>query len=127
MCDPVNTLWTNGYHSAKGCNDRIPQKIAEEELSSSLLFIKPDILSIIIEVEFNNKRKVRVDFTFKGQKYRLMVTDPEVEKKYLIKKDGIYHIDKHDIYLCISLSRIYEGYAYKLVGAVINFIDKPDR
>jgi len=120
--DDVDSLWINGYHSHNGFNDRIPEKIVTERINSSLLFINPDVLSINVRKEYQDKRKVRANFKYKEKKYILMVTDPVIENIYLKKEDGKYKINKDDVYLCISLGGLFEGYAYKLVAGIINYI-----
>ena len=52
-----------------------------------------------------------------GVRYRLAVTDPIVESKYLAGNDGTY--DVGNAILCISLGEPYKGYAYKLIAGVI--------
>ena len=42
LCDPVDSLWLNGYHSRNGLNDRMPEEIVREKIRASLLFIRPD-------------------------------------------------------------------------------------
>jgi hypothetical protein len=76
---------------------------------------------ISIEVEGaafgNGKRKVRGHFTFDRVKYTLAVTDPVVERKYLAGPDGEFTVGPAT--LCISLGEPWNGYAYKLIAAVI--------
>jgi len=118
LCDPVDLLWINGYHSSNGYNDRVPQVKAERILSSSLLFVKPDILSILVKDEFN-KRKVRAKFSFKEKAYLLAVTDPVIENKYQRRNVGTYHFGEPIPYLCVSIGEPYDNYCYKLVATII--------
>ena len=123
LCDDVDSLWINGYSTKKGKNDKIPQVITKNNLFSSLLFIKPDSLSIIVgykNQDYNELKRVWADFNFKGINYRLTITDPEIEEKFLTKNNKIYYINKNDLYLCISLSGPFHGFDYKLVAAVFN-------
>jgi hypothetical protein len=119
LCDPVDSLWPNGYHSVGGHNDRIPHRLTESEISSSLLFIKPERLAIVVREEYNTK-KIRAEFTFNRNAYRFTVTDPAVERKYLSRKAGLYRVDKPEVYLCLSIGEPFHGYCYKLVAAVFN-------
>lgn len=120
LCDTPTTLWINGYSSFSGCNDRIPLDRVENEVSSSLYFIEPASLSIIVESEYNDKRKVRTEFIFNEVLYRLAITDPDIEIKYLNRNDGTYRVNKPQVYLCVSLGEPYNGYCYKLVAGIIN-------
>jgi hypothetical protein len=68
--------------------------------------------------EFNNaKRKLRACFSLNREFYRLMITDPIVERRYLAGEDGVYKIGQ--AILCISLGEIFEGNAYKLVATIL--------
>lgn len=118
LCDRVNRLWVNGYNSASGANDRIPLDIAKRKVKSSLLLIKPDRLTISVVQE--RRRKVRARFFFHGAEYRLAVTDPYIEERFLAKENGTYPIRSRNVYLCISLGEPYKGFTYKLVAAIIN-------
>ncbi len=118
LCDPVETLWINGSHSTHGLNDRIPVKIAERELTSSLLLIKPQQFSLTVAQEF--KTKVRANFFVNDTEYALSVTDPVVERAYRSREYGEYPIVRRNIYLCISLTEPFDGFTYKLVAAIIN-------
>lgn len=68
--DHVETLWTNGYHSYNGENDRIPEDRVTA-LGGSLLLVKPENLVITVGVEgggaFRSKRKVRARFALGRQ------------------------------------------------------------
>jgi len=119
LCDKVDSLWINGCSSRCGLNDRISKSIVEEKINSSLLFVQPEKLSIHVKNEYS-KIKVRAHFTFNEKKYWLIVTDPLIKKKYLEKGNGEYNIYKHDVYLCVSLGGIFEGFSYKLVAGIIN-------
>ena len=117
--DDPGYLWINGHHSYTGQNDRMPLKEAEERLSSSLLLIKPESLNIIVDKGARLLKKIRAGFEFKGTGYVLSITDPLIEETYLKKDFGIYPVDGHDNYLCVSIGEPYEGYCYKLVAGII--------
>lgn len=118
LCDTPDTLWINGHHSFSGYHDRIPVDIAQTLVSSSLFLIKPDSLSIRVADELN-KRRVRADFTYRRERYRLMVTDPIAEDRFLEEENGVYKIDARDVCLCISLGEPFNDFCYKLVAGVI--------
>ncbi|RKZ74928.1 MAG: hypothetical protein DRR19_29710 [Candidatus Parabeggiatoa sp. nov. 1] len=118
LCDSVSSLWINGYHSSNGFNDRIPLEIVKSQINTSLLLIKPNNVYILVEREFR-KVKIRAEFSFNHQQYRLAITDPKVEYTYRIKSEGEYPI-QNNVYFCISLGEPFNGYCYKLVAAIIN-------
>ena len=119
LCDQVDSLWINGYHSRNGLNDRIPEETVKERVRSSLLFIKPDKASITVEEGPNLLKRVRSRFRFAGEEYWLSVTDPVIENRYFGEETGQYPINKKDIYFTVSIGEPYEGYCYKLVAGII--------
>ena len=119
LCDPVDSLWINGYQSNNGLNDRMPEETVKERIRSSLLFIRPGEVSIIVEEGPNLLKRVRSRFTFAGSEYWLSVTDPVIENRYFHKDVGQYPINKTNLYFTISIGEPYEGYCYKLVAAVV--------
>jgi len=119
LCDQVDSLWINGYHSRNGLNDRIPEETVKERVRSSLLFIKPDKASITVEEGPNLLKRVRSRFRFAGEEYWLSVTDPVIENGYFGEETGQYPINKKDIYFTVSIGEPYEGYCYKLVAGII--------
>ncbi|MCP4107774.1 MAG: AAA family ATPase [Desulfobacteraceae bacterium] len=118
LCDNADVLWINGYNSRNGLNDRIPREMAENDLSSSLLLIRPDNVFISVRQESYDKR-IRAGFDFKNIKYCLSVTDPVFESKYLKKEPGEYPLATGDLYFCVSIGEPFEGYCYKLVAGII--------
>ena len=62
------------------------------------------------------RRRVRAQFDLCGFSYRIPVTDPAVEAYLLPRDDDECPVD--DALLCISLSEIFQGYAYKLAAAL---------
>ena len=123
LCDPVDCLWINGYHTQNGLNDRMPRETVEEQLKSSLLFIKPDNVVITVEEGANLLKKVRSRFSFAGEEYLLQITDPLIESRFFLKDIGDYPIDEKNIYLTISISEPYKGFCYKLVAGVLNLFE----
>jgi hypothetical protein len=118
LCDFVESLWINGYHSSHGKNDKIPLELVISSIDTSLLFIKPNSLAISVSTEYGVNKKVRANFTYNNQQYKFSVTDLAVELHYETQRDGEYPI-ADDVYLCISLGEPFEGYCYKLVSGVI--------
>nr|WP_199931254.1 hypothetical protein [Streptomyces sp. CB02923] len=115
-----NTLWTNGNSTYHGCNNRVTADQADA-LPDSLKLIRVDRVTLQVHVPgaaFNDpKRAVDAHFHHADCKYILRVTDPEYEQTYLARSDGIYRLNES--FLSVSLSEPHEGYAYKLVAAII--------
>ena len=124
FCDGLGMLWLNGYHSMNGLNDRIPEEVVRQERWPSLCLIKPDAFSLIISNEYGGKKKVRANIDYNSIQYRLGVTDPEIERRYLQEDDGEYLFPKSDVYLTISLGEPFQGFVYKLVAGVITVSDE---
>lgn len=121
---PPGSLWTNGTSSRHGENDQVSEG-ALDSFDRSLYLIRPESLVIDVVEEFDiycrGRRRVRAAFTFNDQRYRLAVTDPPVERRYLAGPNGTRQVDES--LLCVSLAEPFHGYAYKLVASVIT----PDR
>jgi hypothetical protein len=115
LCDSVESIWINGYHSARGKNDKIPLEQVISKLSTSLLFIKPDSLTINSFREYHNN-KVRAHFFYNHQEYNFSITDLTIERCY--ENYGHYPITD-EVYLCLSLGEPFEGDCYKLVAGII--------
>ena len=115
--DFQGALWVDGYHSYNDENDRIPEA-QTLELGHSLTLVETENLVIVVAPEgFNPKRKVRARFSLGGRKYVLVVTDPVIERKYLLKQNDEYPVGVAR--LCISIGEPYQGYCYKLVAGII--------
>lgn len=113
-------LWVNGHSSSNGQNDQVPEHDAVG-LSRSLYLARPETLSLVVSREGGGfapaRRRVRARFTLCGHPYRLVVTDPWVERRYLAGNDGETSV--RDALLCVSLAEIFHGHAYKLAAGVI--------
>ena len=118
--DVLGPLWANGHSSYNGINDRVPKEITKT-LDGSLFLITPEDLKIQVVTEgaeFGEpRRRVRATFKLNNQTYKLAVTDPQIEREFLRGENGTYPIES--ALLCISLGELWEGYAYKLVAAMI--------
>lgn len=118
--DPAKSLWINGYSTLNGLNDRIPMS-ASNTLSNSLRLIETTELLIYVSqpgIEYGNpQRRLQGQFKYFGTEYWLRITDPVSEAIYYKLPNGEYRVGPS--YLTISLGEPYEGYAYKLIAAVI--------
>ena len=127
LCDEVDQLWINGYHSRTGRNDRMPLELARGTLSSSLLFIRPEELCISVEEDLKGLPRVRARFSYRGERYGLAVTDPVIEERYIKMKPGEYPVEGYRPFLTVSISEPFEGFCYKLIAAVILQPDEATR
>lgn len=119
LVGPEAALWTNGYSSRGGMNDRVPDAMAATH-ASSLRLVK--VSGSILHSETNPysgrfEKKLRARFNYLGTPYTLRVTDPEIEDRYGSEPDGDYPLDP--CFLTISLGEPFEGFVYKLVAGVI--------
>lgn len=117
--DQPATLWGTGHGSYAGLNNRVA--IGRED-GSSLYLVQVERLQLLVghkAPEYpDSKRGVRGEFSYRGATYRMDVTDPSIERKYLGQADGQYDIAKP--VLCVSLGDPYQGYFYKLVAGVLH-------
>lgn len=108
-------LWINGYSSARGQNDKVPEHLATD-LTSSLLLIHVARVDLLV-YDYWDKRVVRAQFQHRGVAYALKVTDPVYESRY-----GP-HLGSHSLgeaFLTVSLAEVHtDHFAYKLVAGII--------
>ena len=120
LADPVGPLWIDGYHTQHGRNDRVPVA-RTDSLNSSLRLLRVGKLELdvfaprIAQGDF--KRRIKGRFRYNGENYRLWVTDPVYEQTYLNRPNASYTLGA--CYLTVSLGEPYQGYAYKLIAAII--------
>lgn len=120
LVDAAGTLWSNGYSTKQGRNDRVPSVIATK-LKDSLRLIRVRSLELVTyapgESRGINRRRVQGKFQYGGVEYALRVTDPIVERTYLAQPDGEHRLG--ECYLTVSLGEEFKGFCYKLIAAVI--------
>lgn len=113
-------LWVNGHHTYNGLNDSIPLGIAAV-MRSSLTLVWVGALSLRVfapgEAFGNAKRRVQGVFQYGETDYRLWVTDPVIERRYLAQSNGYYDIG--ECFVTISLGEPFNGACYKLIAAII--------
>jgi len=113
-------LWVNGYSAYNNRNNRIPEDSIDPNAGSlRLIFVEEAILHAGPKApEFNNmKFIVRASFSYMGQPYKMDVTDPILERLCMQRGTNEYHVGPAVI--CISLSELHNGYAYKLVASIL--------
>jgi hypothetical protein len=115
------TLWINESSTFHGCNDRVPTQQAAT-LEDSLKLIRVAHVTLQVHVPGaafgDSKRVVRAHFRHAGSEHVLLVTDPQYERLYLEKLNGVYELGES--FITVSLGEPHsDGYAYKLVAAII--------
>ncbi len=117
--DPAQPhLWGLYDSSGSGINDRV-NETAAPAFGYSLKLIQVVDFALRVSVEnphFSDKRTVRGSFSYSGNGYALTVTDPKTTATYLAQPNGNYYVGQ--AILCVSLSELFNGYAYKLIAGV---------
>ena len=120
IVDPVKPLWIDGFSTYNGRNDKVPLE-STASVSSSLRLIHVERLTLAVfspgEAFGNRKRRVQGRFSHADRDYALWVTDPDYERAYLAKLNGVYEI--RDCYATVSFGEPYQGACYKLIAAVM--------
>ena len=119
LCDKPEHLWIDGFSSTGGTNDRIPFHLAETNLSSSLLFIAVERLHIVVGEDARGLKRTLAEFTYHAINYRLAVTDPVIENRYILSDIGRYPMEYPDNYVTVSISEPFNDFCYKLAAAII--------
>ena len=122
ICDAPCNIWGNLESSYQGINDRIRSENTKY-ISHSLLLLKPDESKILVRLEgseFGNaKRTLRLEFKIDNKTYRLPITHPEIESRYLGGANGEYPILKEH-YVTISIGLPHkDGFCYLFAAAII--------
>lgn len=122
LIDPYDTnFWVQAESTYHGLNDKVSEQVAAGIVSSLKLIAATNLqIRVLIEEGFEgrqSRRRVRAQFGYYNQTYRLSVTDPEIEDHYLRQAEGVYPIGNAT--LCISLAEPWNGYAFRVVASVI--------
>lgn len=120
MVDKVDELWQTGFNSTNGINDRVPEEVLCKANGPSICLIQPQVFTLLVSDDLDGRKKVRAKFTYSHTPYLLAVTDPGIEKTYLMKEQGEYPLNVRNLYITVSLSEPFNNFCYKLVAAVIN-------
>jgi hypothetical protein len=120
LLDPPAPLWVNGFSTFNGRNDKIPMDMLHD-LGGSLRFIWVPGLRIEVfrpGAAFGNPaRRAQAQFSYGQVEYRLRVTDPLAEERYLAVPGGVCQLGPS--YLTVSVGEPFGDSCYKLVAAVI--------
>ena len=118
--DAVGSLWINGSSTSNGLNDRVPVSAANS-LDTSLYLIKADLEVCVFNPRAaygDFRRRVQGRFRYNRADYRMWVTDPEYEQKYLAGPNGSFELGAR--FLTVSLAGVpVYGYCYKIIAAII--------
>lgn len=125
LVDNGADLWEYGHSASYNRNNRIPVERVDD-VGGSLRLIKLEGVDLHVGPKAPDfgimKTVVRASFTYRGQFYKMDVTDPECEQAYKEKGDGTYRIPS--VVACISLSEPHtnkngDTFVYKLVASII--------
>ncbi len=125
--DPPETLWMNGFDSARGRNDRFPYS-PQQTLGDSARFIRAPALTLHVSEQNNPdtgspRRELRGEFDYEGNRYTLRITDIAYEEHYQDLETGIYQLGK--CYLTVTVGEPFRRaadepeYHYKLIAAIL--------
>lgn len=115
LVDYPESLWGTGTSTKNGKNNCV--HITEIEKHTSSLYLI-EVSNFEVEIKFLfGKRSMRGIFTYRGHEYKLSITDPSFEQKFVTKPVGDYEIER--TLLTISLGENYEDSFYKLIAGII--------
>ena len=118
IVDSPGTLWGRGSSSKSGLNNFVPANEIQQFNCSLYLVDVNNFKLQIIEEPYPYKRKTMVGyFSYKGADYKLKVTDPEFEGKFMDRPLGDYEIER--TLLTISLGENFKESYYKLIAGII--------
>lgn len=114
-------FWSYSQSTNYGWNDKVSAADVVK-LGSSLKLIKADDLVISVKTEPGfqgapGRRRARGKFSYRGVKYWMSLTDPEIEEQHLKAGDGEYPIG--EAALCISVVEVWNGFAFRVIASVI--------
>ncbi len=115
LADTPETLWGIGTSTKNGKNNCI--SISEiSKQTSSLYLVNVSNFKVEIRISFG-RRDMRGVFSYRGHDYKLSITDPHFEHRFMDKPVGDYEIEK--TLLTISLGENYEDSFYKLIAGIM--------
>ena len=105
--------------------EKIELSTLSEKITKTLYFIKPEFKDSVPEL-YITEGKIKLEFNYNNDLYKLSVTDPLTESLWLRykKEDPVSAKSKlqsfiKGSYFTISLGEKYHGHHYKLIAAII--------
>jgi hypothetical protein len=115
LVDSPEKLWGTGTSTKNGINNCV--SLSEITIYSSSLYLV-EVSKFKVEIRFSfGRRDMRGLFVYGGHEYKLSITDPHFEQKFVDKPVGDYEIEK--TLLTVSLGENYEDSFYKLIAGVM--------
>jgi len=90
-----------------------------DQISYSLILIRPSNLSFNEVTYANGKHQLRANFIYNGREYDLPITDVDFFNKYTKNPDEFTKFSEY--FFTLSLGVEHEDFHYKLVAAVFYF------
>ena len=116
--DPQGPLWVNGHSTWKGTNDSVPEATAIT-FRRSLYLVRPVNLRIVKVFDaYKGRHQTRARFELCGEGYCLSLTDPAAEMRFAPQQPDD-ETAVPDALMCVSLSEVFSGSAYKLAAAIL--------
>ena len=114
------SLWTNSESTSSG-QFNCMRAAEAAQFDWSLCLIQVRKLRIESRRAVRGEKAFRACFDYKGVSYKLSVTDPAVRERFDTEPTGMYQIRTGEIYLCVSLSEVFEGdgRCHKLVASIL--------
>lgn len=90
------------------------------DLNHSLMFIRVTDFEIIEKIYEDNpqKKKIRLAFSYKYNRYEFPITDPVFLHNYQVHADYMNGVD--ELFLSLSLAINWEDWYYKLIAGIIH-------
>jgi len=120
LLEQPESLWPGSDHTATGVMNCVSVEDAAR-FSASLYLVEAQNFSVCVAPGLRGNRAFYGEFSFRGQSYRLSVTDPQVRERYDSYSFGKYRLaDRPRVILCVSLTKPYEGdgRCHKLIASV---------
>jgi hypothetical protein len=120
--DPHDSaFWSFSQSTYHGLNDKVAESdVGKVGSSLKLILVKDLRVSVNSEMGYEGnpaRRRARAEFNYGEASYRMSITDPEIEERYLVKGNGEYTVG--EAALCISLAEVWNGFAFRLVASLI--------
>ena len=117
LLDFPQSLWSTDFDSSSrhGVNDKVSQNDALVT-GNSLYFIRVEdgiITKQNESFEENQRNKMRLKFSYNGEMYSLVVTDPSLSGKYWNKLQVGDSEEIGPCYITVSLAQPFNGYCYQ--------------